>query len=116
MLRPRRSAAGRTDRAVDRAITLERRLPDEPDMALADALPSPGLLDMIQLGASLALAGPLIVATYLFAAQGDFAMAGFCAVVAVLALYLPTYVVKKAMPSSILPARVRRFLDWLPFR
>lgn len=85
-------------------------------MALSDAVPSPGILDMIQLGTSIALAGPLLVATLIFATQGDLAMAGFTAGLALVALYLPTYVVNNLLPDSILPARIRRLLDWLPFR
>lgn len=71
-------------------------------------LPAPGLLRLIELGSSLILAGPLLIATAIFINQGQFAFAAFTASLAIIALYLPTYILNKLTPSSILPRALQR--------
>lgn len=87
-------------------------------MALTDPLPSfpsLGLLDLIQIGSALVLAGPLLIATAIFLTRGAYLMAGFTGVLAIVALYLPTYIVNRVFPDSIVPARLRNLRDWRPF-
>lgn len=83
---------------------------------MAFKLPSPGLLDLVQIGSGLLLAGPLLIATAIFGSRGELLLAAFTGFLALVALYLPTYIVNRLVPSSLLPSRASIARALNPFK
>lgn len=72
-----------------------------------------GVKDMVNILLSLTLTAPLVIGTGLFLMRGDFLFAAVTAILAVIAFFLPTIILRKFRFIDVVPSFLRRPIMWV---
>lgn len=80
------------------------------------SFPRLGILGTLNAVISLILAGPLLIGTVIFFMHGEVFLAGLLGVLAIIAIFLPSYIIKKFRIRTLVPNTFRRPIRWLSSR
>lgn len=68
---------------------------------------------MIDIVLSVSITAPLVIGTVIFVQQGEFMFAALTAALAIVAIFLPSYIMWKFDIRDLFPSFLRRSLAWI---
>lgn len=78
-----------------------------------DSLGILSVTQMLNVILSVTITAPLIIGTVLFISNGNYLYAAFTAVLALIAVFLPSYILRQFHISDVIPSFLHRPLNWI---